>query len=116
MPSATATDEISHHSAAASFTLRVTTAWPQATATNGNPNRQGGLFSTRSIAHQQSAVTPLLPRLHFGLPLRGRRPALQVILGKCVRELGAIRLIDSSSGTPGQLARNPRGTNKRAKN
>ena len=41
---------------------------------NGNPNRQGGLFSTRSIAHQQSAITPLLPRLHFGLPLRGRRP------------------------------------------
>ncbi len=41
---------------------------------DGNPNRQGGLISTRSIAHQLSIITPLLPRLHFGLPLRGRRP------------------------------------------
>ena len=127
---------INHQSTAASFTRRVTTPWPQATATNGNPNRQGGIAvhgqsSTRALCViptlnkplcprqlrlMKSAITPLLPRLHFGLPLRGRRPALQVILGKCVRELGAIRLIDSSSGTPGQLARNPRGTNKRAKN
>jgi len=35
------------------------------------------------------------------------RPTLQDILEKCVRELGAIRLIDSRIGVPGQLARNP---------
>ena len=34
--------------------------------------------------------------------------ALQDILEKSVRELGAIRLIDSRIGVPGQLARNPR--------
>ena len=44
MPSATATDEINHQSPAASFTRRVTTPWPTATATNGNPNRQGLLI------------------------------------------------------------------------
>ena len=32
------------------------------------------LRGTRSIALQLSAVNPLLPRLHFGLPLRGQRP------------------------------------------
>ena len=37
------------------------------------------------------------------------RPALQNILEKSVRELGAIRLIDSSAGTSRQLARKPRG-------
>ncbi|MCE2752302.1 MAG: hypothetical protein LW720_10475 [Pirellula sp.] len=36
------------------------------------------------------------------------RPALQNILEKSVRELGAIRLIDLRIGVPGQLARNPR--------
>ncbi|MFM8214272.1 MAG: HNH endonuclease, partial [Pirellula sp.] len=35
-------------------------------------------------------------------------PALQNILEKNVRELGAIRLIDSRVGIPGQLACNPR--------
>lgn len=35
-------------------------------------------------------------------------PALQDILEKCVRELGAIRLIDSRIGVPGQSACNPR--------
>ena len=35
--------------------------------------------------------------------------ALQNILEKSVRELGAIRLIDSSAGTSRQLARKPRG-------
>jgi hypothetical protein len=34
-------------------------------------------------------------------------PALQDILERSVRELGAIRLIDSRIGVPGQLARNP---------
>ena len=29
---------------------------------NGNPNREGGSYSTRSIAHKKSAITPLLPR------------------------------------------------------
>jgi hypothetical protein len=37
-----------------------------------------------------------------------RAPALQDILEKSARELGAIRLIDSRIGVPGQLARNPR--------
>ena len=36
-------------------------------------------------------------------------PARQNILEKSVRELGAIRLIDSRIGVPGQLACNPRG-------
>ncbi len=36
------------------------------------------------------------------------RPALQDILQKCIRELGAIRLIDSRIGVAGQLAWNPR--------
>ena len=36
-------------------------------------------------------------------------PALQNILEKSVRELGAIRLIDSRVGVPGQLACNPEG-------
>jgi hypothetical protein len=43
-----------------------------------------------------------------GLGLLKSPLALQDILEKCVRELGAIRLIDSSTGTPGQLAWNPR--------
>ncbi len=32
---------------------------------NGNPNREGGSYSTRSIAHKyhkKSTITPLLPR------------------------------------------------------
>ncbi len=41
-------------------------------------------------------------------PLLSSTPALQDILEKCVRELGAIRLIDSRVGVPGQLACNPR--------
>jgi len=53
---------------------------------DGNPNRQGGLISTRSIAHQLSIITPLLPRLHFGLPLRGRRPP-QPMVTRTVREV-----------------------------
>jgi hypothetical protein len=97
---------IDRHSAAASFTLRVTTPWPQATATNGNPNRQGGIAvhgqsSTRALCViptlnkplcprqlrlMKSAITPLLPRLHFGLPLRGRRPP-QPMVTRTVREV-----------------------------
>jgi hypothetical protein len=38
---------------------------------------------------------------------RGSTPALQNILEKSVRELGAIRLIDSRVAIPGQLACNP---------
>ena len=38
----------------------------------------------------------------------GSAPALLDILEKSVRELGAIRLIDSRIGVLGQLARNPR--------
>ena len=30
--------------------------------TIGNPNRQGGNFSTRSLAHKQLTINPLLPR------------------------------------------------------
>jgi len=59
---------------------------------DGNPNRQGGLISTRSIAHQLSIITPLLPRLHFGLPLRGRRPP-QPIVTRTVREVCSTRPI-----------------------
>jgi hypothetical protein len=40
--------------------------------------------------------------------LRRCKSALQNILEKSVRELGAIRLIDSRIGVPGQLACNPR--------
>ncbi len=29
---------------------------------NGNPNREGGSYSTRFIAPKISAITPLLPR------------------------------------------------------
>ena len=47
----------------------------------------------------------VLPRGYF---LDCSNPALQDILEKCVRELGAIRLIDSRIGVPGQLACNPR--------
>jgi len=42
------------------------------------------------------------------LRIRRNGPALQDILEKSVRELGAIRLIDSRIGVPGQLACNPR--------
>ena len=94
MPSATAIDEINHQSTATSFTRRVTTSWPQATAFNGNPNRQGGIavhgqssiralcviptlnkpLCPRQLRLMKSSFNPLLPRLHFGLPLRGQRP------------------------------------------
>ena len=59
---------------------------------NGNPNRQGGLFSTRFIAHQQPTITPLLPRLHFELPLRGRWPP-QPMVTRTVREVSVTRSV-----------------------
>ena len=53
--SVTATNVIRHQSASASFTRRVTIALPTATIhTNGNPDRQGGSCSARSIAHQHA--------------------------------------------------------------
>ena len=67
--------------------------------TNGNPNRQGGLFSTRSIAHQQPTINPLLPRLHVGLPLHGQRPP-QPMVTRTVRE-------DSSVHAPSLISNQP---------
>jgi hypothetical protein len=92
MPSATATDEINHQSAAASFTLRVTnhvanghtttSVTAMAKPSNGNPNRQGGIavhgqssiralcviptlnkpLCPRQLRLMKSAINPLLPR------------------------------------------------------
>jgi hypothetical protein len=68
------------------------------------------------IAFQNKKIT-CHPQI-FCLPVAGSRAAfiillsihsaLQNILEKSVRELGAIRLIDSRVGVPGQLACNPR--------
>jgi hypothetical protein len=59
MPSATATDAINRHSTAASFTLRVTTAWPQATATNGKP------FLRKDLFHIPFHLPHLIKEMHF---------------------------------------------------
>lgn len=53
-------------------------------------------------------VSKLVERFESLVGEKCRTPALQDILEKCVRELGAIRLIDSRIGVPGQLACNPR--------
>jgi hypothetical protein len=64
----------------------------------------GRLFATFSRGSRATvSELKLAPRR----PNR-RSPALQDILEKCVRKLGAIRLVDSRIGVPGQLARNPR--------
>ena len=62
----------------------------------------------KSIRRGSSIQQPYTTNPRSKPVVDGYHPALQDILEKSVRELGAIRLIDSRIGVPGQLARNPR--------
>jgi hypothetical protein len=59
------------------------------------------------MSKSSSYISVAHPRQE-AVPAATSNPALLDILEKSVRELGAIRLIDSRIGVPGQLARNPR--------
>ena len=76
--------------------------WTLLSRTRSSLNVAKSFFSV-SVVQRRDIVNNV-----FEVSNDSRPPALQNILEKGVRELGANRLIDSRIGVPGQLACNPR--------